>query len=74
MGMSIYCTSYCNKGHDTFTGMPVEHECIRIPPEALSMEMRGCILTAVSIIERMPDSAKRLHRGRAKSCEVDFLI
>jgi len=37
----IYCTTYCNFGHDVETGEPIDHECITIPPAALQAEMDG---------------------------------
>jgi hypothetical protein len=37
----IYCTTYCNHGHEVETGEPVDHECITIPPEALAAEIDG---------------------------------
>jgi hypothetical protein len=37
----IYCTSYCNFGHNMKTGRPIGHECRVIPPAALRAERAG---------------------------------
>lgn len=38
MKRKIYCTSFCNSGHDLKTGRPIEHECYIIPPKLLRAE------------------------------------
>lgn len=38
---AIYCTSFCNFGHDVLTGRPVGHECYVLHPEDLRIEARG---------------------------------
>ena len=35
----IYCTSFCNMGHNIRTGRPIAHECYIIPPKLLKAEM-----------------------------------
>ncbi len=35
---AVYCTSFCNHGHRLRDGMPVEHQCYRIPPNLLEAE------------------------------------
>jgi len=50
--INIYCTSYCNKGHDMKTGRPVDHECYILPPKALKAEYDGDISTAIELIEQ----------------------
>ena len=47
----IYCTTYCNHGHDVETGDPVDHDCYNIPPEALEAEMDGDIPLAIEIMQ-----------------------
>jgi hypothetical protein len=39
--MPVYCTSYCNHGHDTATGKPVNHACYVLPPKAIALEQAG---------------------------------
>jgi hypothetical protein len=38
---AIYCTSFCNHGHDLETGRPVGHECYILNPRALKAERDG---------------------------------
>lgn len=47
----IYCTSYCNFGHDLRTGRPIGHECHIIPPSALQAERDGDYAKAIEIME-----------------------
>lgn len=47
----IYCSTYCNSGHDLKTGKPVDHECRVIPPEALEAEREGRFEDAVEVME-----------------------
>lgn len=69
--MGIYCTSYCNHGHDTDDGVPVEHECYVLPPAALKAEMDGDFETARAGMERRP---LRVHRGRKQSVYTRRII
>jgi len=48
----IYCSTYCNHGHLVETGMPVNHECRRIPPAALRAEMDGDYELATQLMRR----------------------
>ena len=57
----VYCTSYCNHGHDVKTGNPVDHECHVIPPKALEAEMAGDVDKALEIIRGL--KPLRPHRG-----------
>lgn len=36
---NVYCTTFCNFGHDVDTGEPVDHECYDLDPEILKIEM-----------------------------------
>ena len=45
----IYCSTYCNFGHDMDTGEPVDHECIDIPPEVLEAERDGDVNRAIAL-------------------------
>jgi hypothetical protein len=45
-GDDVYCTSFCNHGHQLSNGHPVNHECYILKPEALSLERRGMIEAA----------------------------
>jgi hypothetical protein len=57
----IYCTSFCNQGHDLQTGRPINHECIVLPPKALQAERDGDFNKAIEIIE-----AQRRQNGSTK--------
>jgi hypothetical protein len=48
----VYCTSYCNHGHDTRTGKPVGHECRVIPPAAIQAERDGNYELAIEILSK----------------------
>jgi len=50
----IYCTTYCNQGHDLRTGHPVGHECRIIPPAALAAERADDFETAQRILQATP--------------------
>ena len=39
MARQIYCTSFCNFGHDLDTGRPIGHECYVIWPSLLKAEI-----------------------------------
>ena len=52
----VFCTSFCNFGHDTNTGEPIDHECYVLPPSALQAERDG---------EIQPFTKGRVHRGRS---------
>jgi len=62
----VFCTSFCNFGHDLQTGRPVDHECYILPPKALQAERAGDYELARNLIElrRGP-----IVRGRKK--EID---
>lgn len=49
--MKIYCTSYCNSGHDLETGKPIDHECRVIPPKALMLERQGKYEEAIEVMD-----------------------
>lgn len=62
---NVYCTTYCNKGHDTRDGAPIDHECYVLPPEALDLERRGDVPGAIKAIEAAKAKGPlRVHRGR----------
>jgi hypothetical protein len=50
----VYLTSYCNRGHNTKTGRPIQHECRIIPPAALRAERDGDVDKAINIIRNAP--------------------
>lgn len=58
----VYCTTYCNFGHDVGSGDPVDHECHNIPPEALEAEMAGDFDTAIELLQ----GKKRKRKGRSQ--------
>ena len=39
--MKIYCTSFCNFGHNIKTGRPIGHECYIILPGLLKAEIEN---------------------------------
>lgn len=45
-----YCPSYCNKVHRLVDGVPIQHECVVLPPEALEAERRDDFETANEIL------------------------
>jgi hypothetical protein len=47
----IYCTSFCNFGHDLDSGRPVGHECYVLPVAALRAEHDGNTDEAIRIIK-----------------------
>lgn len=51
---AVYCSTYCNFGHRTSDGKPIEHECRIIPPEALDAEWRGDFDLALRIMRERP--------------------
>jgi hypothetical protein len=57
----IFCTSFCNHGHDLKTGRPIDHECYVLNPKALQAERGGDTELAVKLL-----SGKRgpIVRGR----------
>ena len=69
--MTVYCTSFCNKGHRLSDGKPIDHECYVLPPAALAAEQGGDTQKATGLIE----AAKPLqvHRG-AKNASTPFAI
>jgi len=48
--VKIYCSTYCNHGHNVKTGRPIGHECMKIPPAALRAEMDGDFELAIKLI------------------------
>lgn len=59
--MDIYCSSYCNHGHDKKDGKPVGHECIIIPPRSLLAESLGDYKLAIYVLQT---SRRRVHKGK----------
>lgn len=60
----VYCTTYCNHGHDLATGKPVNHECRVIPPLALLAERDGDFEQAIAIMDRASRHGEMpVHRG-----------
>ena len=59
--MSIYLTTYCNHGHRTSDGKPVEHECHVLPPKAIQAEREGDYEGATVIL--VEASPLKPHRG-----------
>lgn len=37
----IYCTTFCNFGHDIHSGRPIGHECYILDPKKLQRERDG---------------------------------
>ena len=51
----VYCSTYCNFGHDLDTGEPVDHECRTIPPAALEAERAGDFELAIQLMQVADD-------------------
>jgi hypothetical protein len=49
---AVYCTTYCNHGHRLRDGMPVNHECYVLPPEALKLEREDKFEEAIAVIQK----------------------
>lgn len=58
----IYCTTYCNRGHELATGIPVGHECFILPPEALRLEREDKFEESIRAIRKA--EPLRPHRGK----------
>ena len=50
MKSSVYCTSFCNRGHRLSDGKPVSHECAILPVQALTLERDGDVEKAIAIL------------------------
>ena len=55
----FYVTTYCNKPHRLKDGMPIDHECRVIPPEALQLEMKGEYTEAIAVMSGKPTKYSR---------------
>lgn len=60
--MVVYCTTYCNKGHDTQDGKPVGHVCYVLPPKAIEAERADNISLALALIEQAQPLP--MHQGK----------
>ena len=58
---TVYCTSFCNHGHDIMTGRPIDHECYILNPLALKAERNGDMELAQKLWTK-----GRIVRGRAR--------
>lgn len=60
----VYCTSFCNHGHNMVTGKPVGHECYVLSPSALRVERLGNVKRATELLEAyFKRYGRRIHRG-----------
>jgi hypothetical protein len=57
-----YCTSFCNHGHNTASGIPLNHECYVLPPRALALESVGKIERALEVLAKA--RPLRVHPGQ----------
>lgn len=48
----VYATTFCNRGHRTSDGKPVDHECCVLPPAAIAAERAGKFERASELIDR----------------------
>lgn len=55
--VKIYCTSFCNQGHDLQDGEPVGHECYVLNPAKLKQEAEG-------VIPGSPMHGGEIHKGK----------
>jgi len=68
LDITVYCTSYCNKGHRMRDGVPVSHECYVLPPAALEAEWAGNYERAQELLQEKP---LRRHTGARNAKEAD---
>jgi hypothetical protein len=59
----IYCTTFCNFGHDVATGRPVGHECYVLDAKKLQRERDGDETVFGEDIKKYP---LKIVKGRAK--------
>jgi len=59
----VFCTSFCNHGHDINTGKPINHGCYILPPKALEAEREGDTDKASEIIKEKFAKKRVYHRG-----------
>lgn len=57
----VFCTSFCNFGHDLQTGRPISHECYVLSPAALRAERDGDMEKAQRLWRKGP-----IVRGRQR--------
>ena len=69
----IYCTTFCNQGHDVLTGKPVGHECYIIHPEDLYTEAEGTDEEVSALCKRGMRRKMRdgLHDGHLQGAACD---
>jgi hypothetical protein len=58
----IFCTSFCNMGHDIQTGKPIGHECYIIPPRLLRLE-RDQEDMGINEWVKWSSGSRTIHRG-----------
>lgn len=59
---AVYCTSFCNQGHNTKNGRPVGHECYILNVALLRME---CEEGAQAVLDYLAETGKRFHNGKS---------
>ena len=55
----VYCTTFCNQGHDMKDGKPIGHECYILSPAKLAQEASGIFPDSP-----MPIEPRRIHPGK----------
>lgn len=55
----VFQTSFCNHGHRLSNGVPINHECYVLNPDALEHERQGDVAGAIGIGMHV----RRRHRG-----------
>lgn len=61
---NVYMTTFCNNGHDTVTGRPIGHECVRLNPESLQHEMSGDFDMAIMVGVTYEDKKRIARHGK----------
>jgi hypothetical protein len=67
---NIFSTSFCNFGHDTTTGRPIDHECYVLPIAMLDAERRGDFNEANRILSNVDFKRGGMVRGRTRKART----
>ncbi len=65
----VYATSFCNRPHYVFDGVPLNHECYVLPPSALSAELEDDFDRANEILSAWKN--RRIHPGLKEEKEEE---
>lgn len=57
--LGIYTSTYCNFAHRKSDGMPIDHECRVLPPDALQAEIEGRYADSLRLLQFTPTKYSR---------------